>query len=233
MLGSADEDPSLGQLLRVLLARSAGSTESPDSARELAQLPHWVQPNALPNANLTELAMGILTDETEMQVAQDATQRLAAFGFGSVNNLSVYTKGDIDTVTAQYNCLEATPMATTLFMRRLHYSAQAYGPMAADQSLGATAASQPSEFAIGGAPHGLHVQFPPEVLEGLRTQCQAIERANKRARVNPHIGRDNEGSDDEEFDIQGALRKAGLVAGPSTSRRNITRQPRRLVRRHT
>ena len=163
--------------------------------------------------------MAIITGDSEVSVSAEAAQRLAIFGFGSVQNLAVYNASDIDIVTSHYIGLDAAPMGTTLSIRLLHFATQGYHPVVGVTGAAVDGAAGAAQWQVarsvgpasGATPTPLQFQLPPELVESLRVQSQAVERANKRARpANPHLGRDSEDIEDEAFDIQGALRRAGL-----------------------
>ena len=156
-----------------------------------------------------ELATSIVCEETEESVAQAAVMRLAAFGFGSVQNLAVSNPEDIDLATKDYEELAGASTTVKLFIRRLHFATQVFHP--ANETQGGGQGNTGDSSAPLNAAATTCAPFPREVLDSLRLQNQALERANKKPRKsNPHLGQDDDQSDDDVFDITGALDDAGL-----------------------
>ena len=156
-----------------------------------------------------ELATSIVCEETEEGVAQEAVMRLAAFGFGSVQNLAVSNPEDIDLATKDYEELAGASTTVKLFIRRLHFATQVFHP--ANETQGGGQGNTGDSSAPLNAAATTCAPFPREVLDSLRLQNQALERANKKPRKsNTHLGQDDDQSDDDVFDITGALDDAGL-----------------------
>ena len=87
------------QLLQVMMqSLSGGGAGAAGLEGGPHTLPQWYDPHATPAASLTELSEATISDQSEEPISHEATYLLAAFGYGSVQNLAVSNAQDIEAV---------------------------------------------------------------------------------------------------------------------------------------